>query len=279
MNELEILQKLKGWAQENESVRAFILTSSRVASSSSPTDVFSDYDVAIYVDSLKNFSNDDWLNAFGDVLVKWPEKPQTTHSKDWITRLVLFENRLRIDFQITFKTDILPTDYDLGYQVIVDKDGFTKDFPQATETQHLIKRPSEEEFLTLINGFFWDATYIPKYLWRDNLYFAKFMFAQLHFEYLEKMIEWYIGSQYDWSVSTKLHGVYFEKYLDKETWEEIRKTFVGPGIEENWEAFFKLNGVFTKFARSIAEKLSYKYPQEQEEKMNLYFRKSKDLKN
>lgn len=274
----EISKKLKDWAENTQSVRALILTSSRVASSNAKVDSFSDYDVALYVNSLDSFNNDEWLNIFGAVLVKWPHKPQTTFSKDWLTRLVLFETRLRIDFQITSNFDIPPTDFDLGYQVIVDKDGITQNLPQATKTEHLIKKPSEEEFLTLINEFFWDATYVPKYLWRNSLFFAKFMFSSLQSEYFEKMIEWYIGSKNNWDVNTGVHGKYFEKHLDEQTWKEIRQTFVGADIEENWIAFFKLFDLFTKFAHSVAENLEYTYPSEQEKKLLIYLRESKHLK-
>ncbi len=277
MEQHEVLKKLKEWAEKSESVKVLILTSSRVASSDSHIDQFSDYDVAVYVDTLSNFNNDEWLEFFGDVLVKWPEKPRSTMNKEWVTRLVLFESRLRIDFQITDRLDILPSDYDLGYQIIVDKTGITKNFPQATKTKHLIKKPSEEEFLTLINDFFWDATYVPKYLWRNSLFFTKFMFAQLHFEYLEKMLEWYIASQHDWKVGTDVHGKYFEKYMDEPTWEEIKQTFTGVDTEENWKVFFKLTELFTKFAKHLAEKLNYDYPKEQEEKMIAYFRQSKEI--
>lgn len=276
--EQNVLEKLKGWAESNDNVVALILTSSRVDGSDAKIDQFSDYDVVLYTDSLSNFNNDKWLNFFGDVLVKWPEKPRSTMSEDWITRLVLFENRMRIDFQITEKLDILPSDYDLGYQVLVDKNGVTKNFPQATKTKHLIKKPSEEEFLTLINDFFWDVTYVPKYLWRGSLFFAKFMFAQLHFEYLEKMIEWHIGSQHDWNVGTNVHGKYFEKYIDEPTWGEIKQTFAGVDIEENWRAFYKLVDLFTRFAQQVADELGYEYPSDQEAKMLDYFHKSKELK-
>ena len=43
-----VIEKLKNWATENDSVRAVILTGSR-ANSNSYTDEFSDYDVELYV--------------------------------------------------------------------------------------------------------------------------------------------------------------------------------------------------------------------------------------
>jgi aminoglycoside 6-adenylyltransferase len=273
----DVLQRLTKWANNTDSVRALILTSSRV-SSDATVDIFSDYDVEVYVTSLSEFENDDWLNTFGDVLVKWPKKPSSTGFGDnWITRLVMFENRLRIDFQITDNKEVKKSAYDSGYKVIVDKDGIAAKISAPTFKEHLVKKPTEEEFLTLVSDFFWDSVYVPKYLWRGSLFYAKFMFASLQFEYFEKIIGWYIGSQNNWNVNTGAHGKYFEKYLDKKTWEEIRQTFAGAGIEENWIAFFKLFELFTQFAKDVARKLDYQYPEEQEEKLLIYLQKSKNI--
>lgn len=274
----DIVEKLKKWAETNESVKAVILTSSRANGSSAPVDQFSDYDICVYVDNLKTFENDDWLSTFGDVLVCWPLKPQSTFDKNWLTRLVLFKDRLRIDFQITTNKDVYPTDYDLGYQVLVDKVCFSKDFPIATKSKHFIKKPTQEEFTTLINDFFWDATYVVKYLRREDLFYAKFMFdSALRFEYLEKMIEWHIGSQHDWKVSTNVHGRYFAKYLDQSTLTELNATFAGADLEENWAAFFEMVKQFTKVAKQLAKDMGYEYPTEQEAEMIEYYRKSKSI--
>ncbi len=278
MNEEEVLKKLEDWAEKTESVRAVILTSSRV-SPDAQVDIFSDYDVELYVTSLEEFNSDDWLNTFGKVLVKWPKKPSSTGFGDnWITRLIMFESRLRIDFQITDNKEIKESTYDFGYKVLVDKDGITTDISEPTFKEHLVKKPTEEEFLNLVNDFFWDSTYVPKYLWRGSLFFAKYMFSSLHSEYFEKMISWYIGSQNNWSVNTGAHGKYFEKYLDKKTWEEIRQTFAGADIEENWIAFFKLFELFTEFARDVAKKLDYPYPEKQEKNLLNYLHNSKTIK-
>jgi aminoglycoside 6-adenylyltransferase len=129
-----------------------------------------------------------------------------------------------------------------------------------------------------LNDFFWDATYVAKYLWRNDLFYAKAMFdSSLRFEYFEKMIEWHIGSQNEWKVSTNVHGRYFPKYLNQATMNEIKETFAGSDIDENWRAFFKMVEQFTKFARQLADQLGYEYPTEQEEKMIKYYQESKSI--
>ena len=274
----EIINKLKIWAESNDAVRALVLTSSRSGVTSAPVDQFSDYDVVAYVNSLDNFRDDNWLSFFGNTLVKWPLMPESEFGENWLTRLVIFENRLRIDFQITTETNTLPFDYDLGYLVIIDKDGFTSNFPQSTKTKHIIQKPTEKEFAEMVNAFFWDATYVPKYLYRGDLFYTKYMFDDdLRFGHLEKMIEWYIGSQNNWSVNTNVHGRLFPKFLDKDTWINIEGTFAGANREDGWKAFFKMVEVFTSFARTVALNCGYPYPDDQEKQMMAYFRKSKEM--
>jgi aminoglycoside 6-adenylyltransferase len=272
-----VIEALKKWATFTENVRAVVLTSSRSGKTNAPMDQFSDYDVVVYTNSLNTYRDDEWLSFFGSVLVKWPLKPESEFGPNWLTRLVVFENRLRIDFQITTKTTP-PRDFDLGYMVVVDKDGFTKNFPESTKTEHLIKKPTEQEFLEIVNGFFWDATYVPKYLYRDDLFYTAYMFdVDLRFSHLEKMIEWYIGSQNDWNVNTNVHGRLFPQYIEQNKWQEIKETFASADRNERWKAFFKMVEVFTSFARFVASKCDYSYLESQEKKMKEYFLKSKEI--
>ncbi len=164
MKKEPIIQKLINWAQQTAAVRAIVLTSSMASTAQADVDVFSDFDAVVYTNSSAFFASDEWLSFFGTVLVRWPQKPQSTFDKNWITRLIIFESRLRIDFQITENSEIIPNDVDGGYEVLVDKDGITKKFPTPTHSDYLIKKPSEEQFLTCLNDYFWDATYVAKYL-------------------------------------------------------------------------------------------------------------------
>lgn len=275
--ENEIYRKLQSWAKENESIRAIILTSSR-ANPNSLTDILSDYDIELYVKDIKPFMNDKWLHFLGRILIRWPLKPASTFDKNWITRLVLFEDGTRIDFQITSKRSVNPSNYDSGYKVLVDKDDLTKDIEEPTYSEFFIKKPTKEEYEVFVNDFFWNATYVAKNLWRDELYYAKFMLDNaIRFEYLQKVIEWYIAIQQNWRVNTNKHGRWFKRYLNPNIWAELENTFSGADIEENWEAFFGTIDLFRKLAKSVAERLEYKYPDNLDSKMSEYYLKIKTL--
>ena len=73
LTENEVLARFQDWADAEPSVRAAILTSSRVSLVPNVVDVFSDFDIEVYVDNLDGYKqNDDWMNSFGPILVRCP---------------------------------------------------------------------------------------------------------------------------------------------------------------------------------------------------------------
>ena len=166
-----------------------------------------------------------------------------------------------MDFQITNRLRITPDNYDNGYKILIDKDKMTTDLAKPTYSEFIINKPSEQEYAVLVNEFWWDAYYVPKYLWRGQLPFAKYMLDYvLRYSFLHKIINWYIGMQYDWLVETGTMGKKFKHYLDTETWKTLEQTYAGADIEENWKAFFNTADFFRKIAKIVGKKLNYEYP-------------------
>lgn len=279
--EKEVLSHFKKWARKNDLIRAAVLTSSR-ANPEAEVDFLSDYDIELYVSDLSEFKkSDEWLDEFGTIMVRWPFKPRSTGFKDgnWITRLVLFNDGVRIDFQITDHSKIEKNAYKNGYQVLIDKDGITEELSEPTYSEYIINKPEQEEYETLVNEFWWDAYYVPKYLWRDQLPFAKYMLDySLRYSFLHKIIEWYIGLENDWSVETGAFGKKFKEYLEAELWSEWEKTYAGADLEENWETFFRMTDFFRKLAKILATDLDFRYPDQVDKRVSEFCRKIREKK-
>ncbi|MFW5794950.1 MAG: aminoglycoside 6-adenylyltransferase [Bacillota bacterium] len=280
--EKEVLPHFKKWAKNNDLIRAAVLTSSR-ANPEAEVDFLSDYDIELYVSDLKKFKkSDEWLEEFGSIMVRWPYKPRSTGFKDgnWITRLILFKDGLRIDFQITDHLKIEADAYDNGYQILIDKDGITENLKEPTFSEFIIKKPEQEEYETLVNEFWWNAYYVPKYLWRDQLPFAKYMLDYtLRYSYLHQIINWYIGMKNDWSVETGAQGKKFKEYLSEDKWEKWEETYAGADLEDNWTAFFKMAEFFRELAKEIGEKLNYNYPDQVDKEVSKFCREIKKKNN
>lgn len=81
-SEPEVLDLLKRWAAQRANVRAVILTGSRADPRRQP-DVLSDYDVEVFVRSVRPFTEDDaWVSDFGEIMVRWPAAPRPTFSDE-----------------------------------------------------------------------------------------------------------------------------------------------------------------------------------------------------
>ena len=280
-NEEQVLKEIKTWVFASQNVRAAILTSSR-ANPNAPTDLFSDYDIELIVSKREDFLiNDEWLSALGEILSSYCED-----SDEFSMRLVLFKDYVRIDFKVYERAYLerykeqteLPEHWDIGYKILADKDSALSGFIRPSFTAFVISKPTEKEFLSVINEFWWDATYVAKSLWRNEMLYAKYMLdSVVRFTYLQKMIEWHIGLAYHWRVSTNKHGRFFKKYLDCENWEKLQATFAGLGIEENWNALCATTKLFSQLAKAIAKELDYSYPQKTDDEISAYLGKIRKL--
>lgn len=268
-----MLAQVTEWSRQNELVRAAILTSSR-ANPERETDILSDYDIELFVKDIEPFRQSDaWLYNFGNVMVRWPFTPRSGEPCAEITRLVIFSDAVRIDFQIHRAAEVAPDAYDDDYKVLLDKDGLLSLLRPPTHTEHLVMKPTREQYETLVNEFWWNAHYVPKYLWRDELPFAAGMLGQsVRDEYLHTMIRWFIGLQNDWSVNTGVCGRKFKRYLDDQTWQEYESTFARAAIQEQWHAFFNSVNLFRRLAMLVGDSLGYEYPEKVDREMTGYYR-------
>lgn len=277
-------QAVVEWAKDNDNVRVVMLTSSRT-NPNAPVDALSDYDIELFVKDFKPFlDGDDWLANFGDVLVREPYKPVQNDNLVW--RLVMFKDAPRIDFAIQLVEEIeneanaskLDDSYDIGYKILLDKDGITKDLKPPTHTAYRTKPPTESEYDELVHHFWWNITYVAKYLYRDELFFAKYMLDDaLHHKYLNTALAWHIGMKNDWQVNTGAFGRWFKQYLDAETWAEVESTFVGANPEENWQAMFKIVELFEHFTSEVGAHLGYTYPSALGQNVTAYLKEVQDM--
>jgi aminoglycoside 6-adenylyltransferase len=282
-NQEQVLTEIKAWVFENQHVRGAILTSSR-ANPNATTDLFSDYDVELVVTERKEFLiHEQWLSSFGEILISYGED-----NEEFSMRLVLYKDYARIDFKVYEPVYLerytqesrLPEHWDLGYRILSDKDGTLAAFAAPSYAAFVISKPTENEFIATINDFWWDTIYVAKSLWRNEIYFAKYMLdGVIRFTYLQKMIEWHIGLAYHWRVSTNKHGKYFNKYLDAENWKKLQSTFAGDGIEQNWDALVATTKLFGQLSKAIARELNYFYPQKTEDGLRAYLEKIRDLES
>ena len=89
------------------------------------------------------------------------------------------------------------------------------------------------------------------------------------------MLEWYVGVNHDFKVSSGKNGKYFRKYLPEDIYEKFRATYSNADYENMWKAAFDMLYLFGDVARMVAAKLEYTYDELEEKGIDDYMKQVK----
>lgn len=275
----EILQKVVRWAESQKSIRSLILTSSRAGASK--TDEFSDYDIMVFTDNAEPYlTSDEWLKTIDNIWVY--QKEQFMHGESVIpTRLTIFQGGIKVDFSF-WRIDVLKNfikngfsetdDLNRGYQVLLDKDGLTKDLPKPSIRFFKIPKPDKDEFLTTVHDFLFEFLAVAKYLKRGDLFFAKKIDNGIVKDLFLRMISWNVLAKNNWAKETPLHmdGKKLQSWAGNEVFKQLGKTYSGFNLEDSWESLFASIDFFRKLSIETCRLLGYKYPERVDKNVSGY---------
>ena len=271
--EENVLAELVAWGGREEDVRALVLTSTRAQEDDS-ADALSDYDLIVAVRDPDGFvARSGWVGARGPKLVSWSDEDELLGERTTF-RGVVYPDGVRVDFTIwpavllerIADADAVPDDLDLGFRILLDKDGSTARWGTPTYRAHIPKPPTQAEFEAIVDEFWWSTTYVAKALWRGEVVFAKFVLDQdMRLGALRRVLEWRIELDHDWSLLPGVYGRKLERRLPPDLAAELHATYVGADIEENWDALFLTTVLFRRVATEVAAALGYRYPIEVDE--------------
>jgi aminoglycoside 6-adenylyltransferase len=263
-----VLGKLLAWCGAEAGIRAVILTSSR-ATPDRRLDLLSDYDVILAVQDKAAFAGEDgWVSQYGPPAARWGDESELLGLPTSF-RGVVYADGVKVDYTIwpeemlerVSAADTLPEGLDVGYRVLLDRDGGTDGWFQPTYRAHIPAPPTEAAYRAQVEEFWWSATYVAKALWRGEVVFAKFVLSQdLRQGPLRKALEWRIEFDHDWSLRPGAYGRGLEQLLPPELAAELAATYVGAGVEENWDALFATAALFRRVATEVGAALGHAYP-------------------
>lgn len=264
------IDRLVRWAEGKADLRAMILTSTR-ADQNAEVDAFSDYDVIVVVTEFREYlENEDWLGDLGEVLVVYRDPVYSEYGYERFIRVCNYRDGTKVDYTVwpvgllqqIVKEPKLPAYLDVGYAVLLDKDGLTEELKPPTYMAHIPAMPTEREFQTLVEEFFNITIYVAKHICRGDLMPLKYCLDHVaKQEKLHRMLEWRIEVDHNWSLKPGAYGKRLKKHLTPETWAELESTYVGAGLEENWEALFATIALFRRIAVEVANGLGFTYPE------------------
>ncbi|MDQ0913883.1 aminoglycoside 6-adenylyltransferase [Paenibacillus sp. V4I5] len=279
-NEVKMLQIIRDFARNNVNIRAVMMNGSR-ANPEVTRDIFQDYDIVYFVDSVQSFIDDQrWISYFGDILImQTPDRMDNPHAKHFnrFAFLILFKDGNRIDLTF-FQTDQLDHYvHDSQTVILLDKDGLFDSVPSPSNRDYLPTPPSEIQFYNCCNEFWWVSTYVAKGLWRRQLPYAMRTYEGPVRDMLMRMITWYIGVRTSFQVETGKEGKYFEQYLEASKWGSFVRTFSDGDYERIWQALFEMGTLFRDLALTVSECFGYDYPMHEDEHVTSYLHKIHNL--
>ena len=220
-SEHEMIELILRFAKLDERIRAAYLYGSR-ADPRIEKDKYQDYDIVFVVTDTRSFiSNKDWINEFGRISFifegLWNQFQFNINieSIDFTRRYIwsmLLEDGNRIDLVMEVIGEVLKNYTDKKHTVILlDKDGCLPKLSPLMEVSAAAK-PSVEKYTACCNGFWWFLSYVAKGIARDELPFAMGSYNEFIRLTLDQMVEWYIGTLTDFSVSTGKKGRYYNGF-------------------------------------------------------------------
>lgn len=278
--EHDAIERLVAWAQDEPRVRALLLIGSR-ARPHGPVDAVSDFDIVVVASELDAFRGPDtaWLErAGGPILVHLDPQP-SARLEVGFNRLVIYADGTKIDY------DVRPLEFlasaagsrhaseelDDGFRVLLDKDTLSLRVPAPSGHAHVPSKPTYEEYLALVEEFWWETTYVAKNLWRGELFPAKYSVETvIRFELLLPLLEWRAELDNSWTLRPGRLGRGLAKHLDAETWGEVERTFVGADVDDNWRALEATTALFRRVAHDVGDALGFPYPDDLDSRVSAY---------
>ena len=230
-----------------------------------PKDEFQDYDVVYVVDDLDNLTSDlSWLDSFGKRIIE-----QHNVLGNRRLYLMLFEDGNRIDLTLCPKEHIQEwVDSEAGFRVLKDDKGLFKAY-QPNYKRYWICPPTEEEFATSCNEFWWVSTYVVKGIRRNQLIYATDHLYGICQQEVLKVLAWQVASDRG-IVGIGKNYKYLFQYLPTEKEKEFSNLLDFSSVEKLTQSLFATMQFFHQEAKSLAQKMGFDYDKEVAEKMIEY---------
>lgn len=281
-NSDEIQKLITDTAKSDDRIKAVLLNGSRANPGIRP-DKFQDFDIIFIVSNFESLISDHtWTDLFGEkVICQLPDEmifggdDKNNNETIGFHYLMLFKDGNRIDLTLfpieNFKTDFA---FDSLTIVWLDKDNLFPNVPRSTDIDYHIRKPTEKIFLETCNEFWWVSTYVAKGLLRNEITYAKEMLETVVRPMFMKIIEWFIGTETDFSISFGKGGKFMKPNLSGTQYDKILATYSDQQLENNWKSLFLMTELFGELASAVANKLNFQYNSNEEHNVMTYLKTS-----
>lgn len=276
-SEQEMMQLILNVARQDERIRAVGMNGSRT-NPNVPKDRFQDYDIVYVVTDMASFIADkQWIDCFGERIILQKPEDMSLFPPDlggFFSYLMLFADGNRIDLILcpVERCEEWHSGDKLAV-ILLDKDGRLPVLPPPSDADYWVKEPTAAFFADCCNEFWWVSTYVAKGLWRKEITYALDHLNLYVRPMLIKMLEWRVGCDTGFSLSTGKNGKYLEQYLSPNVWRALMATYPAGTYEAVWDALFAATELFRETAQQVEKQLDFKYDAQEDSNVTAYLKR------
>ena len=246
------LKRIIKWARGEDAIRAVVITGS-LARADGSADEYSDLDAQIITEDTKRLARDDsWLDALGEVWIRFPLRPGAPY------RLVWFAGGRKVDFQFVHPDEILAMresselsdEYARGYHVALDKDRLLAGLPPSPRVFPSPAIPSRREVEAVINEFWFEAIHVAQFIRRREFWVANYRDRTMK-EDLLQLLEWHARAAAKEEVNTWLLGKRILQWTDAASAAAIPRIWPRWNAAEMWRALLAQLAMCRRLSREL----------------------------
>ncbi len=278
--EEEVLNTILSVAQADNRIRAVIINGSRTNKKVIKDD-FQDFDIIYLVENLESFKdNPNWIDVFGErIILQMPNSMKICKddvlSEEEICYLMLFKDLNRIDLNLV-KVENKADCKDSLNKVLLDKDNLLSHIVEPNDSDYLVRKPSQKEFMDCCNEFWWVVPYVVKGLAREEVLYAKEMLEIPIRNMFMKMLAWSVGAEHRFTINVGKSNRFLKQYVSESFWNRILNTYPDAKKINIWDSLMEMVNLFDEIARKLADKINLNYNELEAENVKKYLDKMKD---
>lgn len=274
---IDIKKNITEYANRDVDIKAIVAIGSTTRTDVK-ADEFSDLDLIAATENPAKWLKGEYPEKFGHVSISFIE-PTIGSGKE---RRLIYDEDKDVDmiiftpdqFENSIKTGVEQWFMNRGYDIMYDSGGFTELIKQYVSNVHLHPKMSEEEYLNLVNDFYFHNIWACKKLKRGEIWAAKMCVDAYLKNYLLKMMELYCF--YQNGIDVWHDGRFLDQWAGDDILEKLKNCFAHYDKDDIKKALIATHKLFDSIAKAVAEIRGYNYPFEAEKCVGRYIQIKSD---
>lgn len=259
---IDIKTKILEYSNKDDDIKAIVAIGSSTRKEIK-ADEFSDLDLFVVTNAPEKWTSGEYPKLLGNVSISFVE-PTLGGGKE---RRCIYDEDRDVDmiiltpeqFETAIKEGVAAWVMNRGYEVLYDSMGFAEQLKTHIKPGGSKPDIDEEEFINVVNDFYFHNIWASKKLKRGELWSAKTCVDSYLKNYLLRMMELY---RYKTAGVDVWHaGRFLEKWAGEEILNELKNCFAHYEKEDVMRALIATSQLFEKVTRGLADAEGFAYPE------------------